>query len=455
MANDKIKHETIELHDYPRKPEIEYIDPSTGTYHYTIISEGYYPSPPVLVRTQRKNDNSYRIPDSYKTYNPNGKSTLPGTIVFGLQLKLTLQKDPESSKLVKNYSKDKTFEKIKSQASVRAMDSNYISREAFRSMAKIYPELAREYIISNEKLNIDKIMQDIIPLHVMDININSPTILVKSNEEIHIDSEEVIRGITESVGKASYRSIKNILKYMIPFYIEESILDLGNPLIMLRISGDGRNVGNIPERHYTIVLYPGIEDYQILQNVLMPLIHDLKDISQNGIDDEFGNKWNIQLYFSSDWKFLALCLGLNAANSIYFCPYCKCTKKEIGLYNRCWDKKNMEMLINSYNTCPGHIREPLFFMIPLENWIPDELHILLRITDHLWNLVIAEIDLNNNQIRNIICEEMKRIGISFHFWQEHHSRTWNFPSITGDKKLKLLCEFDLTKLFNQQRAILI
>ncbi|CAG8856771.1 37444_t:CDS:2, partial [Gigaspora margarita] len=121
------------------KPEIEYIDPFTGTYHYTIISEGYYPSPPVLVRTQRKNDNSYRIPDSYKvivswakknktrniictinyihhndkmqlkpcfkieynnghqtiesrksatyaanlfvqTYNPNGKSTLPGTI---------------------------------------------------------------------------------------------------------------------------------------------------------------------------------------------------------------------------------------------------------------------------------------------------------------------------------------------------------------------------------------
>ncbi|CAG8692870.1 22556_t:CDS:2 [Dentiscutata erythropus] len=152
MANDKIKHDTIELHDYPRKPEIEYKDPSTGTYHYTIISEGYYPSPPVLVRTQRKKNSSYRIPDNYKvvvswakksktlnitctinyihqcindkmqlkpcfkiefnnghqtieswrsathaanlfaqTYNPNGKSTLSGTIVFGLQLKCVEQ----------------------------------------------------------------------------------------------------------------------------------------------------------------------------------------------------------------------------------------------------------------------------------------------------------------------------------------------------------------------------
>ncbi|CAG8811013.1 26928_t:CDS:2, partial [Gigaspora margarita] len=281
------------------------------------------------------------------TYNPNGKSTLPGTIVFGLQLKSVEQARD-------SHCQSNAFQPLETLTSVCAMDSNYILREAFRSMAKIYPELACEYIISNKKLNIDKIMQDIIPLHVMDININSPIILVESNEEIHIDSEEVIRGITKSVGKASYRSIKNILKYMIPFYIEESILDPGNPLIMLQISGDGQNVGcyvkhvmvtcsilndinnlQIPERYYTIVLYPGIEDYQILQNVLMPLIHDLKDISQNGIDDEFGNKWNIQLYFSSDWKFLALCLGLNATNSIYFCPYCKCTKKEIGLYNRC------------------------------------------------------------------------------------------------------------------------
>ncbi|CAG8692405.1 299_t:CDS:2, partial [Cetraspora pellucida] len=97
-------------------------------------------------------------------------------------------------KQIVNYSKDMTFEKIKSQACVHVMDSNYISREAFRSMAKIYPELDREYIISNKKLNLDKIMQDIIPLYIMDININSSTIFATNNEELHIDNEEIIYG---------------------------------------------------------------------------------------------------------------------------------------------------------------------------------------------------------------------------------------------------------------------
>ncbi|CAG8534058.1 1571_t:CDS:2 [Cetraspora pellucida] len=112
MASNKIKQDTMELHDYPRKPEIEYKDSFTGTYHYTIISEEYYSSPPILVKTQKKN-NSYRIPNNYKViscftikynnnslqiieswqsathmiYKPNRTSMLPGTVVFGLQLK--------------------------------------------------------------------------------------------------------------------------------------------------------------------------------------------------------------------------------------------------------------------------------------------------------------------------------------------------------------------------------
>ncbi|CAG8841513.1 18814_t:CDS:1, partial [Gigaspora margarita] len=92
-------------------------------------------------------------------------------------------------------------------------------------------------------LNIDNIKQNIIPLYVTNININDLTIFATNNEEIHIDDKEVIHGITESIRKASYRSIKDILKYIIPFYIEEDILNISNPLIMLRISGNGHNVG--------------------------------------------------------------------------------------------------------------------------------------------------------------------------------------------------------------------
>ncbi|CAG8798092.1 8071_t:CDS:2, partial [Gigaspora rosea] len=127
-------------------------------------------------------------------------------------------------------------------------------------------------------------------------------------------------------------------------------------------------------------------------------------------------------------KFLALCLGLNGTNAKNFCLYCICNKKEIGLYNKNWKKKSINILANDYTLYPEHIWQPLFTMILLENWIPDELHLLLRITDHLWALMLAEVQINNKKIRKIICDEIKQI---------------------------VLQNFNFIKLFNQQRAILI
>ena len=56
---------SMEFHDYPKKPQIEYKDTS-NTYHYTILSEGHYPPSSILAKTQRKKNNCYRIPDNYK-----------------------------------------------------------------------------------------------------------------------------------------------------------------------------------------------------------------------------------------------------------------------------------------------------------------------------------------------------------------------------------------------------
>ncbi|CAG8844033.1 24033_t:CDS:1, partial [Gigaspora margarita] len=55
---------------------------------------------------------------------------------------------------------------------------------------KIFSELNWEYTISSKNLNIDKLMQNIIPLHIIDININNSAIFAMSNNEIHINDEE-------------------------------------------------------------------------------------------------------------------------------------------------------------------------------------------------------------------------------------------------------------------------
>ena len=43
----------------------------------------------------------------------------------------------------------------------------------------------------------------------------------------------------------------------------------------------------------------------------------------------------------------------------------------------------MEQIKINFAKYHGHIRPALFDMIPLYNWIPDELHIMLRIIDVL------------------------------------------------------------------------
>ena len=69
---------------------------------------------------------------------------------------------------------------------------------------------------------------------------------------------------------------------------------------------------------------------------------------------------------------------------------------------------------------PGHNLPPLFGMISLMKYVPDKLHIMLRITDQLWELALQEIknnDLFNDITQNIIIEEMKKLKIWFEFWK--------------------------------------
>jgi hypothetical protein len=106
----------------------------------------------------------------------------------------------------------------------------------------------------------------------------------------------------------------------------------------------------------------------------------------------------------------------------------------------------------------GHHSMPLFDMIPIDHWIPDELHVLLRITDRLWSLVLHEIIESgyfNDTAREIIVKEMNRIKVKFQFWQERESKTWNFTSLMGGDKLKVLQFFDLSKVLPLSRAKII
>ncbi|GBC48166.1 hypothetical protein GLOIN_2v1783827 [Rhizophagus irregularis DAOM 181602=DAOM 197198] len=364
------------------------------------------------------------------------------------------------------------LENIQIESVVRALDEGNISRNPYRRLCAIESHLPREGVVSKERQRINKEMAQLIPISIVDINAQ-----VDLSEDEDIEDENIAQEIIDAVGKGGHRNIKDILRYLVPDLIQKRILNPHHPVINLRISGDGHNVGrkikhvmitmailddkdtlHKPNSYHTIILYPGCENYDSLSNIMVPFCHDLRNLKEQGLIIN-NIRWNFQFCFSSDWKFLATCLGFNGAHSKNFCPWCTISKSQQGDLSKEWSiSKNINKLVEKNNYYEGHTRKPLFDMIPLDHWIPDELHIMLRITDRLWSLLIAELmeqNLFNDTARKIIIDEMKRIKINFQFWQDHGSKTWNYTSLMGNDKVKVLQFFDLTKILSMRRATIV
>lgn len=101
----------------------------------------------------------------------------------------------------------------------------------------------------------------------------------------------------------------------------------------------------------------------------------------------------------------------------------------------------MDNLKENITCYPGHIKQLLFNMILIKNWVVDELHVMLWITDHFWALVIQEFkEINkwNDYTWKLIIEEINRIGVNFHFYEDCEIKTWNHTSLMGSEKFKVL-----------------
>jgi len=378
------------------------------------------------------------------------------------------------------FKEDDSEKKLHAEAVVQQLDQHNISQSGYRSLARLEPNLPRENITSNVKKEITNLMNTEIPINP--INVYSQTIVENDNndnetEEHHDLDIELENEIINAQGQGGYRSIKKILTFVIKMLINQKVLDYSlDDKIHIRVSGDGRNVGKkikhvmitfaimndrktifLPDHHYCLVLYSGIEKYEYLQKALLPLINELDDINKNGFTDSIGQKWRIITYFSSDWKFLSICLGINNATANHFCPWCLCSKSDHSKLELEWNvSKKMEIINSNYQAYPGHKYLPLFFMIPLTHWVPDELHLMLRITDRLWSLMLSETKYqSSDQIREQIKKEMIRIGVHFEFWQSTDSRSWNYTSLMGGDKLKVLKNYNLESVLPENRAIII
>src|SRR5688572_24686083 len=171
---------------------------------------------------------------------------------------------------------NKRKENQRNEAFTRVIDQGPIARDSYRNLAALQPELPRETTIYKTKKRINEEMNHAIPISIL--NVSDQSFLTPINESSDINDLEVIEEVLKYIGKAGYRKITDILLFILPDLINRCVLDPDNPVINVRISGDGRNVGRKVKHviitctilddtvnlyksdyHYTIILYPGTE----------------------------------------------------------------------------------------------------------------------------------------------------------------------------------------------------
>src|SRR6266487_5521035 len=98
-----------------------------------------------------------------------------------------------------NYgSQNKENKRQKVQAIVQATDQGLISREGYRNLASIEYNLPREYLVSLEKTNINKKMENLIPIKL--VNIHTTRSEIGFNEDADIINEEIVEQMVSAIG---------------------------------------------------------------------------------------------------------------------------------------------------------------------------------------------------------------------------------------------------------------
>lgn len=181
------------------------------------------------------------------------------------------------------------------------------------------------------------------------------------------------------------------------------------------------------------------ESYETLSAGLEDICEEAKNLKSIDID---GVVYDIELYIG-DWKFLAMICGLESATSTYACIWCKCPKSERWDMSREWsitdtkqgartideitEKSKLAKTSKQRFNCA---RVPLFPTIPLHRVVIDSLHLFLRISDVLINLLIRDL--------RILDKATNQITTDFTNLKAYEYYMQNLISLVSTKNRKLL-----------------
>ncbi|CAG8749675.1 11828_t:CDS:2, partial [Racocetra fulgida] len=309
-------------------------------------------------------------------------------------------------------------------AVVKALDISKILQSAYRTIANFSQSLPHEWAVSKVKKQLMYNIASQIKTALFDLLtnlLNNSTKII--DEEIHFNDQNIVKSVIKSVEKGIYRSIKDILAYLILTLVQNKILNLESKNIYLQISSDGRNVKhkvkhvmfifsilnnllNIhkPNYHYMLVLYPKVKKYESLETVLALLILDLEDI-----------KMDLLINKNDYRKFI--CIFQQIGRCLHFVL----------------DTRQLMLIIFAYSATVRKMR------IVILKKTKKSLKATKKFDSKYFEII----------------EKMKRINIYFEFWQEKETTSWKYTSLIESNKLKVLYNFNLARILPNDYAILV
>jgi len=281
-------------------------------------------------------------------------------------------------------------------------------------------------------------------------------------------------------GYGVQQSLKSRLQVRIKSLLKENKIRRGE-VVQVKLTGDGTkicrklnlinfcftvlNEGDLAKSargNHTIAIINATEKYEELEIALRDIRNEVESLTSITID---GVNFPIEYFLCGDLKFLALICGIENATCTRACIWCKCPAGERSDMSREWSFRGIgARTISDIQACCSQPKSrkfncahvPLFPTIPIDHTIVDMLHLFLRITDVLFNLLILDIRrkdailkctcLNGSNLQKLQSFLNDDCHIPFKFYYCKEAKDLKWRDLMGPEKLVVFGKVDLPKL---------
>ena len=270
-----------------------------------------------------------------------------------------------------------------------------------------------------------------------------------------------------------YNGARNKIEHMANIHKQQ--IKMVNNKLNIKLSADGANVGRklkflnltfsfleqenssgFVDANYTIGIYEIVkEDYVSVRRCFTEVMGDMSRLKSIFF---YQMECELSFFFAGDYKMLACVMGVNAANSIQPCVHCICPVNEFHNTKKIWSITDPNLgARTAYSAFEsigqnGQIEAPMVDFIPFCNFVPDLLHMNLRICDVLFEKVFSDIvkldwmnkTQNNKLFLNFLVEKLRIFKPVYEV-----NKKYILKSFSRDENLKILSAMPLAKLFPQ------